>query len=742
MNNNVNVNVFVDVPVRAMAALVSLMLVLIVTSAVAADKTQFAFGVNAADWSLTQYRVDPATGLLQHNGHVPAFKFPVALQVTPSKRFVIAAIKTTNLVAVYRIDQASGVLKEIPGSPFKVVDANSDQHVSSPYSVSIHPSGRFVYIAARWGGVVGFVMDKQSGVLTLMKGSPFIAGERTRSVKVHPSGRFLYASNAYSNNVSAFRINDKTGALNIVEGSPFPTGEKGLLNPDELAIVDAPPEAGGIPYRVDIHPSGQFVYVTNRYGFSLSVYRVDDKSGVLTPLEDSPVSTGGQPYGVTVHPSGKFVYVTSQSTNTIWGYRINEENGKLTSLPHSPFDAYSARPLSITFNSAGTFAYSVNVASNSITQFSVDTNTGSLDFIDLVRTRFQPFYMVLQESEPVDVAPHFTYITRSEQGKFRLHRTGADDVKTKKNKTQNKKSTDQLPLSAVVEPRGRFVYMAHDAGDKSDKSGIAAYRVDPVSGDLSPLPNHILSLGFVPTHMAMNVSAPLLYAVNSSINRLGVYTMDPENGALGPVRLPFPSTGTGPVAIALDPVGRFSFVANSGSGSVSVFTHVRMHEPAMNPINRTGSAFSVGDNPVALAVDPSGKYLVVANKDSNNLSVFTINYHKGNLEAVKGSPYASGKAPVSVTMHQNGQLVYVLNAGSGTISSYRIDKLTGQLTAMKNIVKAGKQPESISMDPEGRFAYVRNKGLNVFRKYSVDVVSGLLTYTGEVDPVSKAILVN
>lgn len=689
--------------------------------------SQFAYGVNARDWSISRYLVNPETGALRHNGHLPVYKFPVALAIHPSKRFLITVIRTGDKVAVHRINPSSGDLEEIPQSPF-------DAGAASPYSVSIHPSGRLVYVAARWGGVVAFTMDEESGVLTLVPGSPFAAQKRTRSVRVHPSGRFVYATNAHSNSISAYRVNEKTGALTQIKGSPYATGEEGDLPPELLHTVDSPPEAGGIPFRVEIHPSGRYIFVTNRMGQSFSVFKVDADSGSLTPLEGSPFDTGGLPYGVRVHPSGQFFYVTCWTNSDVWGYRFDEHKGTVTPLPDFPVATQAYNPLSLTFNAAGTRAYVTSSGFNTITQYSVDTGNGRLTLEETVRTRYQPFYTVLLDSEPVDVKQRYCCIIDDGDGRLRILRMGSSEVENmSRSGLQKQLSSAETIRAAVVDPRGRFVYMPYEPLNKREKSGIAVYRIDQATGALTLLSENIIRLGFAPTDLAMGVSGRNLYAVNSSISTLGVFVVDPESGALSLPSGLLPQTGKGPVAVTLDPVARFSFVANSEENTVSVFTHVRMFSPAMNPINREGSSFAVGENPAALAADPTGKFLVVANKDSNDLSVFAIHYHQGRLEAVKGSPFASGKAPVSVAMHPGGEFVYVLNAGSGDISGYRIDPVTGELSLLPHRAGAGKQPVALTLDSEGQFAYVRNKGAKGFRKYAVDTNSGKLSLTGIVD---------
>ena len=234
------VKILVCITVRSLAAL---SLLLSPIGVAIAETTQFAYGANGGDWSLTQYRVNPKTGVLRHNGHLPAIKFPAALAVHPSKRFLLTVIKVNAEVRVHRIDAKSGRLTEIPQSPFSVESI-------SPYFISIHPSGRFVYVAARWGGVVAFSMDEKTGVLTLVPGSPFPAEKRTRSVKVHPSGRFVYATTAHSNSISAYRVNEQTGALSPVSGSPFSTGAQMVAAPIARSILEAPQESGGAPFRV------------------------------------------------------------------------------------------------------------------------------------------------------------------------------------------------------------------------------------------------------------------------------------------------------------------------------------------------------------------------------------------------------------------------------------------------------------------------------------------------------------
>src|SRR5260370_33148178 len=74
------------------------------------------------------------------------------------------------------------------------------------------------------GHVSAYSSDGTTGALTPVAGSPFETGTSPQSVTVDPTGQFVYVANTGSNNVSAYSINGTTGALTPVPGSPFPGG--------------------------------------------------------------------------------------------------------------------------------------------------------------------------------------------------------------------------------------------------------------------------------------------------------------------------------------------------------------------------------------------------------------------------------------------------------------------------------------------------------------------------------------
>jgi 6-phosphogluconolactonase (cycloisomerase 2 family) len=250
-----------------------------------------------------------------------------------SRQFAYVANEDGNNVSGYIIDRASGKLSPIEGSPFTTGK-------SGPTSVVVDPAGRFLYVTNQHASdnvVAGFSIDCDTGKLTPIPGSPFAAGSGPSSIAIDPSGKFSYVANFGSNNISAFRIDDNSGRLMPVAGSPFP--------------------AGSSPSSVTVDPLGKFVYVTNQSSDNVSGYTIDSVTGALTAVTGSPFAAGSSPVSVTVDPNDRFVYVANQSSDNISGYSIDPTTGALTPLGTSPFGPVAGGFTSVTVGPTGGFVY-------------------------------------------------------------------------------------------------------------------------------------------------------------------------------------------------------------------------------------------------------------------------------------------------------------------------------------------------------------------------------------------------
>jgi 6-phosphogluconolactonase (cycloisomerase 2 family) len=105
---------------------------------------------------------------------------------------------------------------------------------------------------------------------------------------------------------------------------------------------------------------------------------------------------------------------------------------------------------------------------------------------------------------------------------------------------------------------------------------------------------------------------------------------------------------TQPRAIAIDPTGAFLYVANQGSNNVSAFT-ITSGTGQLTQIN-SGTPYSAGTSPVFILAEPAGKVLYVGNQGSTNISGYTYDSTTGALTEISGSPFTVGSAPGSMTL--------------------------------------------------------------------------------------------
>ncbi|MGB8517937.1 MAG: beta-propeller fold lactonase family protein, partial [Gallionella sp.] len=226
---------------------------------------------------------------------------------------------------------------------------------ASPEGLTVHPNGKFFYVANTGANTVtAYSINQATGALTII-GAPIAAGSSPTSIAVSPNGLFAYITNTLSGNVFCYSINQVSGALTY--SSTFGTG-------------------GSAPTGIAITPSGLFAYVTNNGSNTVTMVGLNTITGVGTVI--SSVATGTSPSGVTVAPSGSYLYVANFGSANISMFSINPLTGALTSLG---LIASGNSPASIAIPSNGLFAYVANYASNNVTAYAVNQTTGILTLI-------------------------------------------------------------------------------------------------------------------------------------------------------------------------------------------------------------------------------------------------------------------------------------------------------------------------------------------------------------------------
>jgi 6-phosphogluconolactonase len=105
----------------------------------------------------------------------------------------------------------------------------------------------------------------------------------------------------------------------------------------ELQTASAlPPGFDGQPWAADIRvtPDGRFLYASERRSSTLSGFRIDAGSGMLSPLECVP--TEKQPRSFAIDPAGRYLLAAGEASNRMTSYAIDAATGKLTGLKEYP----------------------------------------------------------------------------------------------------------------------------------------------------------------------------------------------------------------------------------------------------------------------------------------------------------------------------------------------------------------------------------------------------------------------
>jgi 6-phosphogluconolactonase (cycloisomerase 2 family) len=311
---------------------------------------------------------------------------------------------------------------------------------TNPFSVSVEPSGQYVYVANYNANTVSQYTIGSTGALTPVGSGSVATGSHPNGVTIDPSNKFAYVANFGDNTVSQYNI-----------------GTTGALTPMSTATVSTGP-TGSFPASIVISPNGKFAYVAN-YACSgagcvptqgtIAQYSVG-ADGALTALSPLTVNTGGptsQPNSLVVDPTSTYLYVANAGDGKVSQFTIGS-TGALTST-NAPIAA-GTFPFSVTVDPSGRFVYVANTGSASgpavqgtISQYSIGAG-GALSVI------------------------------------------GTGSVPA------------GLGVSSVtVDPTGKYAY-ATNRGESS----LSQYSIDPTTGALMPLTPATVPAGLHPSSIA------------------------------------------------------------------------------------------------------------------------------------------------------------------------------------------------------------------------------------------------
>jgi 6-phosphogluconolactonase (cycloisomerase 2 family) len=254
-------------------------------------------------------------------------------------------------------------------------------------------------------------------------------------------------------------------------------------------------------------------------------------------------------------------------------------------------------------------------------------------------------------------------------------------------------STDE-PSSLAFDPAGPYLYVGNN--DVNNSGDIAAFS--PSAGVLgSQLTGSTYLAGSVPSSLAVDVTDGVVFDVNDFDDTIGVYSIGTGGSAgqltavANSVFVPGTTGLADPYAVASYPAGGFVYItdmlavgAGTAPGKVFAYTWSAAAGGSLTLI----ASYTVGIDPKAVTIDPTGQYLYVSNGNDATVSGFTINASTGALTAMAGSPFPTGAIilpsviPTGLAVDPSGEFLFLANGEDSTITVFSIAQNTGVLAAV------------------------------------------------------------
>jgi 6-phosphogluconolactonase len=269
--------------------------------------------------AVTSYSLDSKSGKLTQLNQVPSGGAdPCYVSFDKSGKYLLVANYTGGSVAAFpvapdgRIGAVSAFVQHTGAGPNKERQEGPHTHY-----IATSADDRFVFVVdLGLDEVLVYRFDPAKGSLT-PNNPPFVKltpGAGPRHLAFHPNGKFAYVLSEVNSTVTAFAYDSRNGSFATLQ---------------TLSTIPKDFTAHNDTAEIVVHPSGKFLYVSNRGHDSVTEFTIDPTRGTLTLAGDFPTQ-GKTPRNFALDPTGKFLLAGNQESNNIVVFRIDQSTGTLT----------------------------------------------------------------------------------------------------------------------------------------------------------------------------------------------------------------------------------------------------------------------------------------------------------------------------------------------------------------------------------------------------------------------------
>ena len=379
--------------------------------------------------------------------------------------------------------------------------------------------------------------------------------------------------------------------MNVELGGPTPS-RRDFLAVSAMGVLGLATAASGLSRRAPSPADGALLFVgtytEGKRTEGIHLVRLDARTGALGLT--TSVDAGPEPSFIALHPNGRVLYAVNEvmerggiATGSLRAFAIAGDAGELTLLDEQLSEG--SAPCYVSLDAAGRVALVANYMGGNVAVLPIQPD-GSL-------------------ASASHVVQHIG--------------TGPDAARQEAAHAH----------CAMVDPSNRFVLAADLGVDR-----VLVYRLDAEAGSLRHLEtaDAVMRPGSGPRHLAFHPTRPLVYVANELDSTVTTLSFDSPSGKLSALdtRSTLPSGWTGtnyPADIHVASSGRSLYVSNRGHNSIAVF---RLAESTGVPTFEQATS-TEGDWPRNFALDPTERWLLVANQRSDSIIVFARDPESGRL---------------------------------------------------------------------------------------------------------------
>jgi 6-phosphogluconolactonase len=314
---------------------------------------------------------NPATGKLTAAELAAETKNPTFLALDPQRQFLYAVNEVgdfgggnSGAVSSFKLDRKTGVLTFLNQKP---------SGGSGPCHLAVAENGKCLLVANYGSGSTAVLPIGSDGRLSdpsdsVQHHGSSVNHQRQEGPHAHfvtwdPSQRFALTCDLGLDKVLCYRLNPSLSALSAGD-PPFSS-----LKP------------GSGPRHLAFSPNGRFAYVLNELASTLTCCVYDASTGELKEIQTLstlPETFHGQNTcaEIQIHPSGRFLYASNRGHDSIAVFALDSNSGKATNTQYEPTQGKTPRHFSL--DPSGRWLIAENQDSDSVVVFAVDSQTGKL----------------------------------------------------------------------------------------------------------------------------------------------------------------------------------------------------------------------------------------------------------------------------------------------------------------------------------------------------------------------------